>query len=50
LLEEGEVGEGGGLAAPDVGVAGIGSDVGEEFFEEADALPYDDESAAVAVG
>jgi hypothetical protein len=50
LLEQGEVGEGGGLATPDVGVAGAGSDVGEEFFEEADALPYDDEAAAVAVG
>jgi hypothetical protein len=50
LLEEGEVGEGGGLAAPDVGVAGTGADVGEELFEEADTLPYDDETAAVAVG
>jgi hypothetical protein len=38
------------LAAPDVGVAWAGADVGEEFFEEADALPYDDEAAAVAVG
>ena len=50
LLEEGEVGERGGLLAPEIGVAGIGSGVGEEFFEEADALPYDDEAAAVAVG
>ena len=31
-------------------MAGIGSGVGEEFFEVADALPDDDEAAAVAVG
>jgi hypothetical protein len=31
-------------------VAGIGSGVGPEFFEEADSLPDDDEAAAVAVG
>ena len=50
LLEEGEVSEGGGVFAPEIGVAGIGSGVGEEFFEEADSFPDDDESAAVAVG
>jgi hypothetical protein len=33
-----------------VEVAGIRSGVGKEFFEEADSLPDDDETAAVAVG
>jgi hypothetical protein len=50
LLENGEVFEGGGVLAPLVEVARIGSVVGEEFFEEADAFPDDDETAAVAVG
>ena len=50
LLEEGEVGEGGGLSSPEIFVAGIGAGVGEELFEEADTLPDDDEAAAVAVG
>ena len=50
LLKEGEIGEGGRLFAPEVGVAGIGSGVGEEFFEEAYAFPDDDEAPAVAVG
>jgi hypothetical protein len=50
LLKDGEVGEGGGLSSPYIFVAGIGSGVGPEFFEVADALPYDDEAAAVAVG
>jgi hypothetical protein len=50
LLEEGEVLEDAGLSAPLIEVAGIGSGVGEEFFEEADFLPDDDETAAVAVG
>jgi hypothetical protein len=31
-------------------MAGIGADVGEEFFEVTDSLPDDDEAAAVAVG
>ncbi len=35
---------------PDVGVARVGADDGEEFFEEAYALPDGDETAAVAVG
>jgi hypothetical protein len=38
------------LAAPDVGMAGVGADVREEFFDVADPLPDDDEAAAVAVG
>jgi hypothetical protein len=50
LAEDGEVSEGSGLSSPEVCVAGTGADVGEESFEEADALPYDDEAAAVAVG
>jgi hypothetical protein len=50
LLKDSEVFKGGGVLAPLVEVAGIGSSVGEEFFEEADSLPDDDETAAVAVG
>src|ERR1700739_3862593 len=50
LLQEGHVGEGGGLPAPDIFMAGIGSGVGKEFFEVVDALPHDDQVAAVAVG
>ncbi|MEI9980397.1 MAG: hypothetical protein WDN23_15605 [Edaphobacter sp.] len=50
LPEEGHIGEGGGLATPDVLVACVGSGVGEEFVEEANLLPDDDEVAAVAVG
>ena len=50
LLEEGHVGEGGGLSAPDVFVAGLASGEREEFLEEADFFPDDDEAAAVTVG
>ena len=50
LLEDREIAEGGGVLAPVVEVARIGAGVRDEFFEEADALPYDDEAAAVAVG
>src|SRR5437868_2376358 len=50
LLEDAEVVEGSGSLAPEVEVAWIGSGIGEEFLEEADALPDDDEAAAVAVG
>src|ERR1700754_5093782 len=50
LLKEREVLKRGGLFAPLVEVTRVGSGIRKELFEKADALPYDDKAAAIAIG
>ena len=50
LPEQTDVAEDRVLVVPDLEVSRIGAAIGEEFFEEADALPDDYQLSAIAVG